>query len=142
MNTHQLISDLRSRGLELEADGDTLRLRGPREELTEETQERVRAQKPAVLRRLREECVCRAVAERVRAVTPPGLGHWDPAWDIVRGPTDRFLDALDAWLEEDTRGTRDTLQMAVDSLVGAWRNAAGHWKAEGRPETRGHEVGT
>lgn len=47
----------------------------------------------------------------------------------MRDPTDRFLDALDAWLAEDTPDTRQSLQHAADELLRAWNRAADHFRA-------------
>ncbi|HSW29670.1 MAG TPA: hypothetical protein VLH75_09350 [Longimicrobiales bacterium] len=74
-----------------------------------------------------------AVVERVREVSPAGLGHWTPAWELVHRPGDRFLDALKLWQEEDSPGTRGALQGAAEAFVGAWQEAARRWEAEGRP---------
>lgn len=77
--------------------------------------------------------LCRRVAERVREVTPSGLGRWDPALELVREPSDGFLDALDAWLDRDDPDTRARLRVATGDLVRAWREAGRRWEAEGRP---------
>jgi len=74
-----------------------------------------------------------AVVERIREVSPAGLGHWSPAWELVHVPGDRFLDSLRLWEEEDSPGTRDALQRAAEAFVAAWRTAAERWEAEGRP---------
>jgi len=81
----------------------------------------------------RRRLICEKVSRRIAEVTPPGLGRWDDAWDRVRTPSDAFLDALAAYLEEDTPRTRDRIQRGADALVRAWRNAGQEWEAAGRP---------
>ena len=63
------------------------------------------------------------VTERVREVTTPGLGRWDPAWELVSGPSDCFMDALHQW---ETTGTPEDLENvhgSAEALVAAWRKA-------------------
>jgi len=76
------------------------------------------------------------VMAHVRMVSPAGLGHWSPAWELVHEPGDRFLDAFRLWEEEDSPGTRNALQKAAGAFVAAWRDAARQWEAQGRPGTR------
>ena len=63
------------------------------------------------------------VFERIREVTTPGLGQWDPAFELVSEPSDRFTDTLYQWensgLAEDLKAVEQT---GVD-LVAAWREA-------------------
>ena len=73
------------------------------------------------------------VVERIGEVSPPGLGHWGPAWDLIEEPSDTFLDALSTWEQDDTPDTRDTLHSAASDFVRAWRRAAQAWEDEGRP---------
>ena len=63
------------------------------------------------------------VSERIRDATSPGLGKWPPTWEIVTGPSDRFMDALYQW---ETSGARDDLEAVrrgAEALVLAWRRA-------------------
>lgn len=84
----------------------------------------------------RSRVVCERLARRIHEVAPDGLGRWDPALEIVREPSDAFLDALDRWLDTDTPENRADLQDGADALVRAWREAGRRWEAEGRPEGR------
>lgn len=81
----------------------------------------------------RERLICRRVAERVRKVAPEGIGHWDPAWDYVAAPSDRFLDALDVWLGDDNEETRSHLQAAADDLIQAWMKAGHEYESMKQP---------
>jgi len=80
--------------------------------------------------------VLEKVVRRIDEVSPRGLGRWGPAWDIISEPSDQFLDALSQWEEEDSPGTRATLQRAADSFVRSWRAAANQWEQAGRPLDR------
>ena len=84
----------------------------------------------------RRRLICGKVSHRISEVTPPGLGRWDGAWPLVAAPADLFLDALDAFLQEDTPGTRQRIQTAADDLVRAWRRAGEEWERAGRPQDR------
>lgn len=77
--------------------------------------------------------ILRKVIVRIGEVSPPGLGHWSPAWDLVHEPGDAFLDALKLWEQEDSPGTRQALQRAAEAFVGAWRDAARRWELEECP---------
>ena len=77
--------------------------------------------------------VCRRVARRIGKVTPRGLGLWDPAWELVREPSNAFMEALATWGEADTTESRNCLQAAAEELVKAWRRAGEEWEACGRP---------
>ena len=84
------------------------------------------------------------VTARVREVAPPGLGHWDLAWELVAQPSDVFMDALADWRAEDSFTTRMALEAASTVLVAAWAEAARQWEEAGRPthgETDDVEVG-
>lgn len=72
--------------------------------------------------------ICKKLARRIAEVTPAGLGTWDEAWEIVADPSNRFLDALSAFLESDTRETRRVIQEVADELVRAWRRAGQAWR--------------
>lgn len=52
-----------------------------------------------------------------------------------REPSDRFLDALAAFLEADAPETGDALKRALGALVRAWRKAGQECEAQGRPGT-------
>jgi hypothetical protein len=77
--------------------------------------------------------VAQKVVRRIGEVAPEGIGHWKPAFDEVREPSEAFLDALNAWEHEDTLATREALQAAADELVRAWRRVGEAWQAGGCP---------
>lgn len=84
--------------------------------------------------------ICRKVTAKVNEISPPGLGHWPRTWDIVEGPSDRFLDALDAWTDDDTPLRRRNVETTVEALLVAWSEAARLFLTEKAPDgqTRNH----
>lgn len=81
----------------------------------------------------------RRVSGKVREVAPDGVGSWDPAIEIVRDPTDQFIDAVDAWVEEATPTTEEQVRRTATELVRAWKEAGRRFRASterARPEER------
>lgn len=78
--------------------------------------------------------ICRRVAARVWRATPAGCGHWRPAWTLVEEPSDRFLDALAAWVEEATDETEANVRRTADELVQAWRHVGWLYEAAAEAE--------
>ncbi len=74
-------------------------------------------------RELQARVICRRITNRIGEFSPPGLGHWDRAWDLVEVPSHRFLDALDAWTQDGTPSTQRAVQDAADVLLVAWADA-------------------
>lgn len=83
-------------------------------------------------RREKARTVAARVAERIREVTPPGLGHWGPAWELVGTPSDAFMDRLAEWETEESPLTRSHVETTGAALVDAWAEAARQWKEAGR----------
>ncbi len=79
--------------------------------------------------------VAERVAEKIRDVTPAGLGAhgWDFSRAYVQPHEDPYLDALNAWAQQDTPDTRKALQRAAERYVGAWKRAGEEWQRVGRP---------
>lgn len=83
--------------------------------------------------------ICRKITAKINEISPPGLGHWTRTWDLVEAPSDRFLDALNRWIDEDTLETRLAVQEAGDALLVSWSEAGQLYRIlEG---SRGQEVG-
>lgn len=81
----------------------------------------------------RARIVAERVADRIREVSPEGLGHWKLAFEIVATASDTFMDALAEWEAEDSTVTRSHLEVASADLIGAWAEAACQWKEAGCP---------
>lgn len=82
--------------------------------------------------------MCRRVADKVREVAPEGIGKWEPAWDYVAAPSDAFIDAVDAWVDEATPDTENLVRTTARQLVAAWREAGERFEEETR--STGREV--
>ena len=81
----------------------------------------------------RARIVAERVADRIREVSPEGLGHWKLAFEIVATASDTFMDALAEWEAEDSTVTRSHLEVAGADLIGVWAEAACQWKEAGCP---------
>lgn len=133
MRPSVLATELRDRGLELHPAGDHIRVRGPEELLTAEVQEQVREHKPRLLPYLKIQRECDRLRDRIEAAAPVAVRHAPLDSELVVKPTDRFLDALGAWLENDCPRSRRELRHAAGEVVRAWREAGRRFEAEGRP---------
>lgn len=86
-------------------------------------------------RRARSAKVCRLLSERIGQVTSPGLGRWDLAWEIVRAPASRFLDALIRWEESGQEEDMDRAKTHALEVLDAWKEAERRYQQLGRPHT-------
>lgn len=77
--------------------------------------------------------VCRRVTKAVGEAAPPGLGRWDPAWELVAEPSDAFLDALADYQATGSRDAEERIQRTANELVAAWREAALQYREVGSP---------
>ena len=99
-----------------------------------------------MIRREKARIVAERVATRICEVSPVGLGHWEPVWELVAEPSDVFMDALAEWEKEDSLSTRSKLESASADLIETWADAARQWKEAGCPgleetDARGVEAG-
>ena len=67
--------------------------------------------------------LCRLLSKRISEVTTPGLGHWGPAWDIVRDASERLLDALSAWERTGDEELMDRAKTVSLEVLEAWTDA-------------------
>ena len=67
--------------------------------------------------------ISRVVAEQIAEVTSPGLGAWDPAWEFVASPSDRFMDALALWERSGSPDDLEAVESEAVALAAAWRQA-------------------
>jgi len=74
-------------------------------------------------RREHSKRICQKITGKISEFSPPGLGHWSKTWDLVEAPSDRFLDSLGRWRDEDTPEARLGVQEAGDALLVAWSDA-------------------
>ena len=74
-------------------------------------------------RRERSGELCRILSDHVRQVARPGLGRWEPAWEIVEGPSRRFLEALEAWERTGDERQMDRAKALAIQVRDAWMEA-------------------
>lgn len=86
-------------------------------------------------RRAKARKIAGIVSERVAEVTTPGLGKWDPAWELVATPSDRFMDVLAAWESTGSPNDLEAVEQEAEALVGAWREADRRYHEAHRAET-------
>jgi hypothetical protein len=67
--------------------------------------------------------IARVVSERIAEVTSPRLSGWDPAWELVASPSDRFIDALAVWERSGSADDLKAVELEAVALVAAWRKA-------------------
>jgi len=80
-------------------------------------------------RRAHARQICRRVTARINAAAPRELGRWDPAWEAVEEPSGVFLEALDAWVAQDSPEGRERVRAAAEALVRAWEEAGALYAA-------------
>ena len=61
------------------------------------------------------------VSERIGEVTSPGLGRWNPTWELVAEPSDRFMDTLYEWENSGLPEDLEAVEQAGVDLVAARR---------------------
>ncbi len=85
-------------------------------------------------RRERSRKLCRILAAKVREATTDGLGRWAPCWELVRAPSQAFLDALARWERTgDERHMNVAKERALDVLR-AWEAADQKYRKSARAE--------
>jgi hypothetical protein len=84
-------------------------------------------------RRERAFRLCRELSRQVSYVAPPGLGHWEPAWEIVEEPSCRFLEVLDNWVQTGDDETKHGAKINAGKVLDAWREASQRYREAGRP---------
>jgi hypothetical protein len=77
--------------------------------------------------------LCRKLSAEIALRAPPGLGTWEPAWEIVERPSAEFLDRLSEWVKNGHADTLDAIRKAYREVVEAWATARDAWEAAGRP---------
>ena len=91
-------------------------------------------------RRERSRTLCRIVSERIGEIASPGLGRWDPAWEIVREPSARLLEALAGWERTGDEEAMDRAKAVAVEVVQAWREAERAFRKSRLPERTEVEV--
>ena len=78
--------------------------------------------------------LCRRLTAGIAHQSPPGLGRWEPAWEIVAAPSERLLDALADWERTGAEADRRAALCAAEDVAIAWERAAIAWSKDGRDQ--------
>ena len=73
--------------------------------------------------------LCRRLSEGVAAQSPPGLGRWEPAWEMVEAPSERLLSMLADWEQSGSVADQRAAIIAAEDVAFAWERAATAWAA-------------
>jgi hypothetical protein len=67
--------------------------------------------------------ICDNITRHVQQMAPPGIGRWEPAWEIVADADAEFMIALFAW--EDSPGEEREAQVRYwgDEVMARWHEA-------------------
>lgn len=74
-------------------------------------------------RQARGRRLCELLAERVQAKVSPGIGKWEPAWQIVAEVSADFLAALAAWEAIGGEEARDLVKATYEAVLCTWDEA-------------------
>ncbi len=86
-------------------------------------------------RRRRGTELCKRLAAEVATLTPPGIGAWPRAWEIVAPADAAFLIAVVAWESDPGERAKGKLRERHVAVLDAWRRAGAEFLAE-RTERR------
>ena len=72
-------------------------------------------------RALEADQAIRLLTERITQESPPGIGRWQIAWDMVEGASEALFRAEKAYI----KGTihRESFLQSLNDLLEAWRSA-------------------
>jgi len=68
--------------------------------------------------------VCANLSRDVERIAPPGIGGWEPAWELVADADAEFLTALLAWERAPSNEGQARVRAAYNAVLDAWREAA------------------
>ncbi|HCO13200.1 MAG TPA: hypothetical protein DIT46_03385 [Gemmatimonadetes bacterium] len=68
--------------------------------------------------------VCENLGREIQAICPPGIGRWNPAWDLVASADVEFMLALFAWEDQPSEELEAQVRYWGDELMERWREAA------------------
>jgi hypothetical protein len=68
--------------------------------------------------------VCENMAREVQQIAPPGLGLWEPAWEIVADADAEFMIALFAWEDSPSEKLEAQVRYWGDEVMARWHEAA------------------
>ena len=95
--------------------------------------EEVHELEAAGARRAWSDQLCAWLSEAVAHQAPGGLGHWEPAWQIVETPSKTLLEALTAFELSGSDSAREQARQLAREVLNAWSEAAAEWERAGKP---------
>ena len=83
-------------------------------------------------RKERSRQLCRILTRYIHEKTSPGLGHWEPTWEIVEQESNTFLDMLADYEYTAHEDYFDWAKEAAWALLGRWQDAEAFYQREQR----------
>ena len=80
--------------------------------------------------------LCRILSKCVSMVASPGLGMWEPAWELVEEPSALFLDALSEFERTGDEAEMDRAKRLSLAVRDAWREADRKYREAGLQDYR------
>ncbi|TVR55853.1 MAG: hypothetical protein EA421_05400 [Gemmatimonadales bacterium] len=74
-------------------------------------------------RKARSRKVCRLLGGRIGEVVSPGLGRWEPGWQVIRVPSLELLKALEEWERTGAEAAMDRAKAKALEVLEAWKEA-------------------
>lgn len=84
-------------------------------------------------RRAWSDDLCHRLHAGIAQQSPPGLGPWPKAWEIVEEPSKRLLDLLGDWERTGNEADQRAAIVAAEDVALAWERAAFAWQAARTP---------
>ena len=75
--------------------------------------------------------VCENLTREIEEIAPAGIGHWDPAWEMVAEADAEFMAALFAWEANPTDDGQERVRTAFNAVLEAWREASRQFEGQG-----------
>ena len=67
--------------------------------------------------------ICENMAREVEQIAPPGIGRWEPAWEIVASASAEFMIALFAWEDSPSDKSEALVRYWGDEVMARWHEA-------------------
>ena len=79
--------------------------------------------------------ICENLGREIQAICPPGIGRWDPAWDLVASADVEFMLALFAWEDQPSEELEAQVRYWGDELMDRWHEASRRFEEAHRAGT-------
>jgi hypothetical protein len=67
--------------------------------------------------------ICENMAREVEQIAPPGIGRWEPVWEIVASASAEFMIALCAWEDSPSEELEAQVRYWGDEVMAGWHEA-------------------